>query len=134
MQVRHVRHRTDRKCVQRDHGNDEAVIPELSASAAFPAGNPLIGPPLELNHESNHLYRRTRRHRLVYCRVLRPALRAEQGRTGQCCAVIHDGPIWLVRSRDTVGEVSLIRTMIPGHSTAVPPTRERRPRIRALAI
>jgi hypothetical protein len=58
-----------------------------SAFAAVSAGNPLGGPPLELNHESNHLHRRLRRHRLVHCRVFRPALRAEQGRTRRCCAV-----------------------------------------------
>lgn len=81
LQVRHVRYRTDCKCVQRDDRGDEAVIPERSASAALLARNPLGGSPLELNHESNHLHRRPCRHRLVHCRVFRPALRAEQGRT-----------------------------------------------------
>ena len=36
--------------------------------------NPLGGSPLELNRESNHLHRRPCRHRLVHCRVFRPAL------------------------------------------------------------
>lgn len=74
LQVRHVRYRTDYKCVQRDDRGDEAVIPVRSASAAILARNPLGGSPLELNRESNHLHRRPCRHRLVHCRVFRPAL------------------------------------------------------------
>ncbi len=52
------------------------------------------------------------------------------------CAIIFVGALWLVRSQDTVGEVSWMRAMIPHHSIAIL-TSERAhiqdPRVRKLA-
>ncbi len=51
-------------------------------------------------------------------------------------AIVFGGALWLVRSQDTVGEVSWMRAMIPHHSIAIL-TSERAqikdPRVRRLA-
>jgi len=52
------------------------------------------------------------------------------------CAAVAVGALWLVRSQDTVGDVSWMRAMIPHHSIAIL-TSERAhikdPRVRKLA-
>ena len=52
------------------------------------------------------------------------------------CAVVAGGSLWLVRSQETVDDISYMRAMIPHHSIAVLTSSRahiRDPRVRALA-